>query len=244
MLDDDTQNACRTSQKQTKNMQAPYIPPQIAAFANWIANFSALLTAAPTTYGLVAGDATIVAGVAGDFAVAYALSSVPATRTAPTIADTEAARNAAIATIRPYAVQISRNSGVLNSDKVAIGVNLPTNTRTPIPAPTVAPALALVAVLPGVATLGYRDSSTVVGKAKPFGAIGVEISVYSGVAAITDPDLASVESIRTKSPVQLALPNAMVGKMVTVFARFVTRSGPQGIAQAGPYSAPLTFVGQ
>ena len=60
-----------------------------------------------------------------------------------------------------------------------------------------------------------------------------------GVVAATDPDQCTHVADFTKSPFNLAYDAASQGKISTLFARFKTRSGPQGISQAGPWSAPL-----
>lgn len=210
----------------------------MAVFAVWCANFSAKLTATPVTYGLIAGDAVIVAGVAAPFAAAYAISSVPVTRTSATIATTNAARAAAEAVIRPYATRISANPTVDDADKVIIGVTLRATGRTPVPAPVDAPNLAVMSQIPLSARFEYATPG-VVGKSKPDGAISVEVRQSIGVVAATDPDQCTHIADFTKSPFNLAYGAGDQGKISTLFARFKTRSGPQGISQSGPWSAPL-----
>jgi hypothetical protein len=223
-------------------MQPPYIPAPDAAFDSWLANFSTLLTASPTTYGLTAPDAVIVAGVTTTWSAAYLAAINPATRTSPAIAAKDAARTAAEATVRPYALQISRNAGVTNDDKVAIGVNLPNSARTPVPPPTTTPALSLAGSVHFQVTLAYGDTSTPTTKAKPPGAIGMELWRFLGTAPSVDPNLASQYGVLTKSPAVIGHGAPDVGKYCTFWARWVTRSGPGGQAQSGPWSAPLTVV--
>ena len=220
-------------------MQKPYVPSKDTDFALWVANFAALLTAAPAVFGLTNAAAIIVQGVADDFALAFAMSSNPATRTGPTIVAKDAARAVADSTIRPFASSISRSAGVTDENKTAIGVNLQTVTRTPIPAPSTAPALTLVAATHGSHRLAFRDSTTPTTKAKPFGAIGVELSRAVGIVSAIDPAQSTYIGTRTKSPADVATSASDVGKLATYFARFVTRSGPSGVSQAGPWSAPL-----
>ena len=50
---------------------APYIPVKDADLANWLDNFSALITASPATYGLVAGDAVAIAAQVAAWDAAY-----------------------------------------------------------------------------------------------------------------------------------------------------------------------------
>lgn len=223
-------------------MQAPYIPPQDAQFDAWVTNFSTLLTADPTTYGLVAGDATAVAAVVTPWSAAYAAATNPSTRTSVTIAAKDAARNAATATIRPFAVQISRNAGVSNDDKTAIGVNLPNPNRTPVPPPTTVPGLTLVNAIHFQQTIAYRDTSTPTSKGKPPGATGMELRATVQVGPATDPEAAKPMTVATKSPIVLSFTAPDVAKTATYWARWVTRSGPGGQAQTGDWSAPLSVV--
>lgn len=223
-------------------MQAPYIPGPDAQFDSWIANFSTKLTAAPATYGLVAGDATAVAAVTATWATAYAASVAPATRTPVTIAAKDSARTNAEALIRPLAQQVSRNAGVSNDDKTAIGVNLPNTARTPVPPPTTKPGLTLVTSVHFQMTLAYRDTSTPTSKGKPTGAIGTDMRMTLAIAPATDPEAAKPLTIATKSPVIVSFTSQDVGKYATFWARWQTRSGPGGQAQYGDWSAPMTVV--
>jgi len=218
----------------------PYIPPKDADFDNWSDNFDTLLTATPASFGLVAGDAVIVAGVVATWAAAYAIAIAPATRTAPTVAAKDAARAAAEAVIRPYAVAISKSAAVTNLNKTAIGVTVPSVTPTPIPAPIDAPTLGIQAAIPLLQTLTYEVAGAL-GKSKPFGSTGVEIFRSVGTVAATDPAQASYSATVNKSPFTQAFLAADQGKIVTYFARFRTQSGPAGVAQQGPWSAPLSL---
>jgi hypothetical protein len=216
----------------------PYIPPKDADFATWLLNFSTLLTATPTDYGLEAADAVAVDAVNTTFQAAYTASQDPATRTAPTVAAKDVARASAEAVVRPYAVQISKNSAVTDANKSGIGVTIPSLVPTPIAAPTVAPVLALESATIQAMRLGYKAAGAS-GKSKPFGAIGVEIFRSVGTVAATDPAQAKYNGTVTKSPFRQSFLAEDQGKVCTYFARFVTRSGPDGQAQVGPWSAAL-----
>jgi len=218
----------------------PYIPPKDALFASWLLNFSTLLTAAPTDYGLEAADATAVDGVNTTFQAAYTTAIDPATRTAPTVALKDVARASAEAIVRPYAVRISQNDAVTDGNKSGIGVTIRSLVPTPIPAPTVAPSLSLVAATILAMLIDYKAVGAV-GKSKPFGSVGVEVYRSIGLAAATDPVQARFVGIINKSPFRQSFLAEDQGKFCTYFARFVTRSGPDGVAQAGPWSAALTI---
>jgi hypothetical protein len=217
---------------------SPYIPNRDADFADWSANFSTLISAAPATYGLVAADATTIAASNTSWQAAYTLAVNPVTRTPATVAAKDAARASAEAVFRPYAIRIRDNASVTDANKVALGLTIPSLVPTPIPPPTVAPVLALVSATPLVTKLGYKATGSA-GKAKPYGSIGVEIWTSIGTAAATDPVQCTYRCTATKSPFLLNHSAENIGKILTVFARFSNRSGTAGIADVGPWSASL-----
>jgi hypothetical protein len=96
-------------------------------------------------------------------------------------------------------------------------------------------------MIPGQLTLAIKEPGAS-GKAKPFGAVGVELFALADVAHTSDPDDASYIGTVTKSPSRVALDPTNAGKKLSVFARYVTRSGPGGTAQAGPFSAALQTI--
>jgi hypothetical protein len=218
-----------------------YVPSKLADFAVWLANFSALLTAAPATYGLAAPDAADVAAKSLAFSNAYAVSSVPVTRTAGAIAQTNAQRAITTAGIRPYAVRIAANTSVTPEDKVAIGVTVRSLTPTPIPPPTDVPALALESAISLNHTLRSFNTATPTSKSKPFGSIAIQVFRAIGTVAAIDPDQAVYYASVTKSPFVVNFGAQDQGKKCTYFARYQTTSGAAGIAATGPWSEPLTI---
>lgn len=221
-------------------MPQPYIPAKDADFSNWLLNFSTLLTASPTTYGLVAGDATIVAAQNTAFQAAFTAATDPSTRTPVTIAAKDAARVLAEATVRPYAVQISRDPAVDPADKTAIGVTVPDPSRTPVPAPITTPNAVLRNASPGLATLDYRDSGTPTSKAKPYGVIGVQLWAVFGTTPAVSPDQLEFVGQFGKSPIFLDT-TGQAGKVCSFATRYVTRSGSAGQANVGPWSTVQSF---
>lgn len=222
--------------------QPNYIPAKDADFALWLQNFATLIAAAPATFGLTAGDAAIITPVNTAFQASYLAATDPATRTSVTVATKTSDRAAAEATVRPYAVQISRNPAVTDGDKVAVGVSLPPLPPTPIPPPATNPALALIAATDLQHQLSIRDVTTPTSKKKPYGVIGAEVWVAVGEVPAVDPMAGNLKATTTKTPARFGFQPEQRGKTATYFARWVTRSGPDGVAQPGPWSAPLAIV--
>lgn len=222
-------------------MANSYIPVADGPCNDWLSNFSTLITAAPTDYGLTSGDASTIAAAVDAYSDAYALTVDPATRTSPAIAAKDAAKSAALVVVRPFAMFINARAATTDEQRGDLGLTIRKTVPTPIPAPTTAPALSLVSLVPGLANLQYADPATPTSKAKPFGATGVQLYKALGTVPAIDPAQATFDAVYTKSPLQLPFAGGDVGKVCTVFARYVTRSGPAGVAQVGPWSAPLTF---
>lgn len=231
-----------TSTTKTAMQYPAYVPAPDSLFTSWLDNFSALLTASPTTYGLIAGDAVAVAAVTATYDAAYALAVNPPTRTSGTIADKDAARFAAEALVRPLAVRIIRNPSVANIDRVNIGVTVPSSTPTPVPAPVTPPALILVGAGPLLHNLQYRDATAPLVKAKPFGVISLWLYAQLGTSAGIDPDAATFLGARNKTPLQVSWSSGDRGKHATYWARWATRSGPAGVPQLGPWSDSLDVI--
>lgn len=223
-------------------MQPPYIPAKDADFDAWLLNFTTLLTGSPVTYGLTAPDAVICADRYSAWHPAYVLATDPATKTSVTVAAKDAARVTAEAVVRPYAQQISKNGAVAPGDKVAIGVNLPNNAPVPVPPPVTFPQMSFRSAEPLVHILQWQDSGLGSGKKKPFGAIGCELYAAVGTVPAVDPAQATYVGTYTKSPLRKTFLAADVGKTCTYFARWITRSGPGGVAQVGPWSPALTMA--
>jgi hypothetical protein len=222
-------------------MSSPYIPAKDADFQNWILNFSTLLTASPSTYGLQAPDAAAVALEYTAWNTAYTAAIDPSTRTPVTVATKDSARTSAETVIRPLAVLISLNSSVDPGDKVAIGVTLRSTQPTPIPAPVTPPAIELLKATPLVQQLQIRQVGSS-NKAKPPGCIAIEVARSVGTVAATDPKQLDIIGQYGKTPLLQNFVSADQGKIVTYAARYRTRSGPGGVSQAGPWSALTHFV--
>lgn len=218
-------------------MPSPYIPPKDADLAVWANNFAALITAAPATYGLTAGDASTIQGFVDDFQAALTIALNPATKTAPTVAAKDGAKAAMLEICRLYAQQVRNNIGVSDADKVSLGLTIPDHTPTPIPAPSSNPILGLVGAQPGQQTLRYADSATPDKRGKPFGVLGLQVFVAVGVTAAVSPDDARFKSFVTRQPYGVNFTSGEAGKVATYFARWQSRTG-----LIGPWSAPVSMI--
>jgi hypothetical protein len=215
----------------------PYIPAKNANLLAWGLNFSTLITAAPATYGLIAGDATAIAAQYATLAADYALITSPTTKTATTVMNFGNAKVTALALWRSYAQAIANNAGVSSANKIAVGVNPRTSTPVPITAPTTNPVLVVQSASTAGIIVRYRDSvASVSVKAKPYGVIGMLLYAKASATVITDPTTLSYEGTQTKSPLTLSMP-ATAGMTVYMAGRWVTKKG-----LIGPWSPIISYV--
>lgn len=217
---------------------APYIPAKDSLFQNWFANFNTLVTAAPATYGLTAGDAAAIAAAYATWNTDYLLVTSPSTKTPTTVQNKNAAKVNALAIVRPYAVTVSLNAGVSSANKIALGVNPRTSVPLPITAPTTAPTLTAQSTSPAGTIIRYRDSTSSPSvKSKPYGVIAMQLYAEASTTPITDPTTINYIGNYTKSPLTLVLGSAAAGKTVYMASRWVTRKG-----LVGPWSAIISYV--
>lgn len=228
----------------------PYIPTTDSGLDSWALNFSTLITASPTTYGLQPSDAVAIASAQATYAAAYAIGGSagtpptpvnPATFTRVTVAAKNSAKIALQVLVRTYASQIRLNPGVSNSDKTALGLNLPNNSPSPIPAPSTFPVLTIVAIAQGLMQLRYSDNLTPASRKKPQGALQMELWRGIDPAVIITPASCTLVAVVTKQPyVSTFSSSADAGKKATFFARWLTRRGLFGPWSAG-VSATISF---
>jgi len=222
---------------------ADYLPRTDNGLRDWANNFSTLITANPSTYGLMASDATAIATVVNAYDSALTTALDPSTKTRATVAAKDSAKAAMLAVVRRYAQFIKLNDGVTNEEKIALGLTIDDTGRTPIPAPGTQPICTIIGTTPLRHTLRYADASTPAKRAKPRGVIGLELYYFvapPATAAPLSPDAGDgVEfyGVATRQPYQVELDAIDVGKQATYYARWITRTG-----LVGPWSAPVAMT--
>lgn len=223
-------------------MARDYIPTTLAARVAWAANFAALITATPAAYGLVPADAVSIAAAVTALEDAYGVAVNPGTRTSAAVAAQNGADLQMQAVCRPFAMRIKSNTAVSEAQLLGLGLNVPSGGSTPVPPPTTEPSLALVAIAPGTLRVAYAQAPGASGRAKPENVVGAQIFVTYGQTPAVDPTVAAYAATVTKSPFVLDVPQARRGQTATIWARWQTRSGDNGVAATGPWSAALSTL--
>lgn len=230
---------------------APYIPARDSTLDSWADNFATLITASPATYGLDATAALAIQNAFDTWHAAYLLGGStgsppvpvnPSTFTSVTVAAKNAEKTAMTILHRSYAAQIRINPGVASSDKIALGLNLPNNSPTPIGAPTTFPLLSIVSAGPGTQEIRYADSTTPSLRKKPAGTIGLQLFRGVAVDPIVDVKLCSFLDTLTVQPYQSVFLVGDDGKTATYFGRWVNRGRQAGgsASLVGPWSAGVS----
>lgn len=217
-----------------------YFPSIESDLRLWTENFHTLITATPTLYGLVAGDATIIAAACTDWETNYdALVTARAshTETPAMVLDKDVAKAEMQVVCRSYSQSVRNNPNVSDANKLALGLTLVDTTRTPIPPPTTYPVLQLSAPGPLTQTLKYADNETPTRRARPAGASAMEVFITVGTAPAVDPSASQYRRLITRQPFVFDFASDQAGKIATYFGRWINSKG-----DAGPFSAATSLA--
>jgi hypothetical protein len=217
-----------------------FLPTADAALLAWAENFSDLITSAPTSYGLVAADATAFGLVKTSFADAMA-ANAPGVRSKATVASKNSARDALKNSARFLADRVQGTPTVTDAQKLELGLTVRA-TPTPIPAPSVAPDLDLISMIANVAKVRIHDAATTL-RRKPAGCVSANVFSYVGATAPTDPNAWKFEGGTTKSIFDVAFDASLTpGTKVWITAQWLNRKALSGPA-ATPIGAVIQFGG-
>lgn len=214
-----------------------FIPTGDTAFRNWSLNFSTLITASPTTYGLVAGDATAYAALHSTYAAALTAATDPATRTSVTVAAKDAARAAAVAKARELAAKVQATTTVTPAQKTSLGITPRDTGRTPVPPPSTRPVVTIVSTTGGNFVLRVIDETVVVGRKRPYGYRGAIIGFSTGVSAPTSMADCELLGVATRVPQAFNLSAVAAGTRVWLLSQWFNTRG-----ELGPLSAATSQI--
>ena len=217
-------------------MSNSWIPQQDGPLDTFVANFSALITASPTSYGLVAGDATAIASAVASFHSAYLAATNPTTRTKATIPPRTSRRPTSWAWSASYAATIRANRAVSDALKIGLGIHVRNTSPTPVPPPSTYPLLTIDSFNLGTLDLHANDQNTPDKKARPAGTIGMVLFSVVAADAATTPTGLEFHAFLTKPNFNNTFTPADSGKTVTYFARWTNGKG-----ELGPWSPPVNI---
>lgn len=216
-----------------------YLPPGDNALAQWATNFSTLITATPTTYGLTSGQATAFGTLKSSYVAALALATNVSTRTKSTVAAKNAARNLLLVSARQLANIVQRAPTTTNAMRQDLQLTVRDTSPSPVPPPSTYPLLTLTGSTSNQIFARFADSATPASRSKPFGAIALQLYAKVGTTppvGIADCVFKGNFTKNTTGPgsrgIAIDFAPADAGKTAYVIGVWVNRRGEPG--PAGP----------
>lgn len=211
-----------------------YVPSREAELLGWAGNLHARLMAAPGDYGVVVEQLGPFDVAYTAFAAAYAVTSNPATKTKPTVADKNTKKAEMIRQARLLVSTLQGWPSMTDAKRDELRIPVRDHQPTPIGPPTEMPVLRIAAMHGSVMDLEVRreDGET---KRKPAGVSGVWIYTFIGETPPTTLTAWQFRGGSTKHNPQIVFePEVQPGTKVWVTALWVSPT-----KQPGPACAPL-----
>lgn len=169
-------------------VMSSFLPGREASLITWSNNFSTLISATPTAFGLTAAQATAFATVNTAWVTAYNTAKNSLTRSPANIITKNQAKKTMIAEARQLAGVIQKFPTITNTQRSELGLTVP-STPSPIPVPSSAPAVEINSVSGWTVNVRLHDSTSGSKRGKPAGVSGA--SLFSFVGATAPADIAS-----------------------------------------------------
>jgi len=205
-----------------------YLPGSDSNYLAWVQNFQAYVAANLAALNLAAGDlAPITAGM-NDFDAdlsAHVTAKAAAMAAKQTKDD---ARRDLTASIRPLVRRIQSNPNVTDAQRAAMAITVPDVNPSPVNTPTTRPVTSITLGQRLQHTLNFVDELTPTRRAKPPGAIGVEVWAKIGTTPPTGEGDLQFMRIDSSTPAVLNFTAADGSKTAYYWARWVTATGERG----------------
>lgn len=190
----------------------------------WSIQFSSLISATPTAFGLVAADATAFAALKSDYSTRLTTAMNSTTRTKGTVAAKNTSKLALTAKARSLIKIITAYPPLTSQQRADLGLNAKDAGPTPIPPPSTKPILS---VDPD-GMLRIVDETMPDRRAKPAGVRGAVVFAKVDGPPPTTTDDAKFSALATKNRIPLALPSGSNGKTLYVLAAWYNERGELG----------------
>jgi hypothetical protein len=218
-----------------------YIPSRESDLVTWSTNFNAKIVAAPTSYGLVAAQATAYTALHNAFVTAYNVANAPLTRSPVNIEAKNTAKSNLIdgsGGIRVLAALVQAYPSITDAQLRELGLTVRDREPSPIPPPRVAPEMDFIPT--GTRTIRIRlHNETTLRKKKPDGVKGATVFYHVGATAPAELTDWTFHENTTKTVLDVDLPADVAAGSQVWFTAFWFN--PR--AQSGPAATPQsTFV--
>jgi len=206
---------------------ADYIPGPDASFQAWQSNFVTYANANLAALGLTAADMTPITAAQTPWVNGFTahIAAVNAAKAAKQTKDE--ARAAYVAAIRPLVRRLQASPQVSDAERASLGITV-RQEPGPIGPPTTAPICSIECGNRLQQVLRFVDSATPTRKAKPAGALGVEIWNKVGTTPPTGESDLRFVAVDTNAPYVMNFDSADGGKTNYVWMRWVSPTGERG----------------
>lgn len=218
-----------------------YLPSREADLVTFSTNFNAKIVAAPTSYGLVAAQATAYTALHTAFVTAYQTANNPDTRSPSNITAKNTAKENLVngaGGIRQLVAIIQAYPSVTDRQLSDLGLTVRDHKPSPIPAPTVAPEIDFLPT--GTRTIRIRmHNETTLRKKKPDGVKGATVFYHVGATAPNELKDWTFHTNTTKTTLDVDLPPSVAAGSQIWFTAFWRNPKDE----SGPATTPVsTFM--
>jgi hypothetical protein len=217
-------------------MPKDFIPARDEEFADFVSNFSTLVTAAPTSYGLTAAIATTLSGKVSAFTSARTAATNPGTRGPATVLAKDIARRDLEGYVRQLARAVQGTLTVTDPQRQALGLTVRDKEPSPIPPPATAPQANIVSVNGNTVRVRLTDPAFPTKRGRPDGVDGAAIFSHVGEEAPNTEAEWTFEGNTTKTTIDVVFPPATAPGAKVWFTAFWFN--PK--AQSGPAATPVS----
>ena len=215
------------------------IPTKDSLLVPYSTNFNDKIVATPATFSLSAAQAAAYTPLHTAFITAY--NAMMAARADGTRSESlTSAKNDAKDDLLAYGRElysfVQASSSVSDANRILLGVDPKDGGRTPVPAPTARPAMAIASVAARTVTVNVYDATSKTKRGKPDGAVNAFIYSFVGDSYPSDPTAWQFCGPTTKSTYDIVFPDSVAnGTQVWFCAVWCNRKG-----ETGPISMPIT----
>ena len=211
-----------------------FVPNNDDKLLAWSVNFSAKLTAAPVTYGMVAAQATQYSTAHTAFATALTATKNPDTRTKASVNTKDLAKASLMVLARGFGKMIQANPNVTDALKIGMGLTVRAKPQ-PRPTPQTAPVIEVISVSGWTLKIALKAAADEKTRGKPVGVNGANVFSFVGPTPPSDMSQWKYEGMTGKTTVDVELPSSVPGGSRV----WLTAFWFNGRKESGPAAPPI-----
>jgi hypothetical protein len=214
------------------------IPKKDSLLVPWGSNFDVKVTASPVTYALTAAQALSFHTAYQSYVAAYndvATARSAGTRSRVLTQIKETAKAGLLRVGRELYAIVQESNSVPPADKEDVGVLVRKTTTSPVPAPSAAPGISILATVGNTIKLRLFDSVDTARRGKPLGVDGAAVFSYVGATAPTEESAWTFEGNTARPRIDIVFPAETPAGSKVWFTAFWFNQRKQ----RGPAASPI-----